>query len=38
MLAKAKSVHKIEAIEKGALLFKLTKYQSSYEDLLKRSG
>ena len=37
-LVKAKSVHKIEAIEKDVLLFKLTKYQSCYEDLLKKPG
>ena len=38
MLAKAKSVNKIEAIQKGALRFTLNDNQSSYEDLLKKSG
>ena len=38
MLASAKSVHKIEAIQKRALRFMINNYESSYEDLLKRSG
>ena len=38
MLANAKSVHKIEAIQKRALRFMFNDYESSYEDLLKKSG
>ena len=38
MLTNAKSVHKIEAIQKRALRFMLNDYESSYEDLLKKSG
>ena len=38
MLTNAKYVHKIEAIQKGALRFMLNDYESSYEDLLKKSG
>ena len=34
----AKSVHKIEAIQKMALRFMLNDYRSSFEDLLKKSG
>ena len=37
MLTNAKSVHKIEAQER-ALRFMLNGYESSYEDLLKKSG
>ena len=37
-LTNAKSVHKIEAIKKRALRFMLSDYESSYEDLLKKSG
>lgn len=37
MLANAKSVHEIEAIQKRALCFMLNDYESSHEDLLKRS-
>ena len=38
MLTNAKSVHKIEVIQKRALRFMLNDYESSYEDLLKKSG
>ena len=38
MLTNAKFVHKIEAIQKRALRFMLNDYESSYEDLLKKSG
>ena len=38
MLANAKSVYKIKATQKRALRFLLNDYESSYEDLLKRSG
>ena len=38
MLTNPKSVHKIEAIQKRALRFMLNDYESSYEDLLKKSG
>ena len=38
MLTNAKSVHKIEAIQKRALRFMLNDYESSYKDLLKKSG
>ena len=38
MLTNTKSVHKIEAIQKRALRFMLNNYESSYEDLLKKSG
>ena len=38
MLTNAKSVYKIEAIQKRALRFMLNDYESSYEDLLKKSG
>ena len=38
MLTNAKFVHKIEAIQKRALSFMLNDYESSYEDLLKKSG
>ena len=38
ILTNAKSVHKIEAIQKTALSFILNDYESSYEDLLKKSG
>ena len=38
MLTNAKSVHKIESIQKSALRFMLNDYESSYEDLLKKSG
>ena len=37
MLANAKSEHEIEAIQKRTLCFMLKDYESSYEDLLKRS-
>ena len=37
MLTNAKSVHKIEAIQKRALRFMLNDYESSYKDLLKKS-
>lgn len=37
MLANAKSVHEIEAIQKRALCFMLNDYESAHEDLLKRS-
>lgn len=38
MLANAKSVHKTEAIQKRALCFKLSNYESSLKDLWKGSG
>ena len=38
MLTNAKSVHKIEAIQTRALRFMSNDYESSYEDLLKKSG
>ena len=38
MLSNAKSVHKIEAIHKGALRFMSIDCESSYEELLKKSG
>ena len=38
MLTNAKSVHKIESIQKSALRFMLNDFESSYEDLLKKSG
>ena len=38
MLANAKSLHKIETIPKSALRFMLNDYESSCEDLLKKSG
>ena len=38
MLTNAKSVHKIEAIQKRVLRFMLNDYESSSEDLLKKSG
>ena len=38
MLTNAKSVHKIEAIQKRALRFMLNDHESSYEGLLKKSG
>ena len=38
ILINAKSVHKIEAIQKRALRFMLNDYESFYEDLLKKSG
>ena len=38
MLKNAKSVHKIKAIQKRALCFMLNDYESSNEDLLKKSG
>ena len=38
MWTNAKSVHKIEAIQKRALRFMVNDYESSYEDLLKKSG
>ena len=38
MLTNAKSVHKIEAIQKRALHFMLNDYESSYKDLLKKLG
>ena len=38
MLTNAKSVHKIEAIQKRALHFKINDYESSYKNLLKKSG
>ena len=38
MLTNAKSLHKIEAIQKRAFSFMLNDYGSSYEDLLKKSG
>ena len=34
----AKSVHKVEAIQKKALRFMLNDYESSCEDLLQKSG
>ena len=37
-LTNAKSLHKIEAIQKRALLFILNDYESSYEDLFNKSG
>ena len=37
ILANAKSVHKIEAIQKRALCFKLSNYESSLIDLLEAS-
>ena len=36
MLTNAKSVHKIEAIQKEALRFMLNDYESSNEDLLRK--
>ena len=38
MLANATSVHKIEAIQKRALCFKLNDYESPFKKLLKGSG
>ena len=38
MLTNAKSVHKIEAIQKRALRFMLNDYESSCKDLLQKSG
>ena len=38
MLTNAKSVHKIEAIQKRTLRFMLNDHESSYEGLLKKSG
>ena len=38
MLANAKSVHKIKATQKRSLGFMLNDYESSYEDLLRKSG
>ena len=38
ILTNAKSVHKTEAIQKRALRFMLNDCESSYEDLLKKSG
>ena len=38
MLTNAKSVHKIEAIQKRALHFKINDYETSYKNLLKKSG
>ena len=38
MLTNAKSVHKIEAIQKRALRFMLNDYESSYKGLLKKLG
>ena len=38
MSTNAKSVHKIEAIQKMALCFMLNDYESSYKGLLKKSG
>ena len=38
MLTNAKSLHKIEVIQKRAFSFMLNDYGSSYEDLLKNSG
>ena len=38
ILTNAKPVHKIEAFQKRALRFMLNDYESSYEDLLKKSG
>ena len=38
MSTNAKSVHKIEAIQKRALRFILNHYESSYKGLLKKSG
>ena len=38
MLKNAKSVHKTKAIQKRALRFMLNDYESSNEDLLKKSG
>ena len=38
MLTNAKSVHKIEAIQKRSLRFKVNDYESTYEDLLEKSG
>ena len=38
MLSNAKSVHKIEAIQKVALRLMSIDYEISYEDLLKKSG
>ena len=38
MLTNAKSVHKNEAIQKRVLRFILNDYESSSEDLLKKSG
>ena len=37
MLTNAKSVHKIEVIQKKAFRFMLNDYESSNEDLLKKS-
>ena len=37
MLTDAKSVHKIEAIQKRALRFMLNDYEKSYKDFLKNS-
>ena len=37
MLENAKSVHKIQALRKRLLGFLINDYESSYEDLLKRS-
>ena len=38
MLTNAKSVHKLEAIQKRPLHFTLNDYESSYKDLLKKLG
>ena len=38
MLANVKSVYKIKAIQKWAFCFMLKDYESSHENLLKRSG
>ena len=38
MLANAKSVHKIKATQKRAWGFMLNDYESSYKDLLRKSG
>ena len=37
MLTNAKSIHKIETIRKRAMRFMLNDYESSYENLLKKS-
>ena len=37
MLTNAKSIHKIEALQKRAMRFMLNDYESSYENLLKKS-
>ena len=38
MLTSTKSLHKMEAIQKRVLRFMLNDYESSYEDLFKKSG